>query len=66
MIIGEFISTELEELFTREEIVKTRFEPYCRQHSKVLTTSYEVSARNKLVFILKFKIGNYNDNNRKS
>lgn len=65
MIIGEFISTELEELFTREEIVKTRFEPYCRQHSKVLTTSYEVSARNKLVFILKFKI-TQNDNNRKS
>lgn len=65
MIIGEFISTELEELFTREEIVKTRFEPYCRQHSKVLTTSYEVSAKNKLVFILKFKI-TQNDNNRKS
>jgi len=65
VIIGEFISTELEELFTREEIVKTRFEPYCRQHSKVLTTSYEVSARNKLVFILKFKI-TQNDNNRKS
>lgn len=65
MIIGEFISTELEELFTREGIVKTRFEPYCRQHSKVLTTSYEVSAKNKLVFILKFKI-NENDNNRKS
>ncbi len=65
MIIGEFISTELEELIAREEIVKTRFEPYCRQHSKVLTTSYEVSARNKLVFILKFKI-TQNDNNRKS
>jgi hypothetical protein len=65
VIIGEFISTELEELFTREEIVKTRFEPYCRQHSKVLTTSYEVSAKNKLVFILKFKI-TQNDNNRKS
>lgn len=65
MIIGEFISTELEELFTREEIVKTRFEPYCRQHSKVLTTSYEVSAKNKLIFILKFKI-TQNDNNRKS
>lgn len=65
MIIGEFISTELEELIAREEIVKTRFEPYCRQHSKVLTTSYEVSAKNKLVFILKFKI-TQNDNNRKS
>ncbi len=65
MIIGEFISTELEELFTREEIVKTRFESYCRQHSKILTTSYEVSAKNKLVFILKFKI-TQNDNNRKS
>lgn len=65
MIIGEFISTELEDLIAREEIVKTRFEPYCRQHSKVLTTSYEVSARNKLVFILKFKI-TQNDNNRKS
>jgi hypothetical protein len=65
VIIGEFISTELEELFTREEIVKTRFEPYCRQHSKVLTTSYEVSAKNKLIFILKFKI-TQNDNNRKS
>jgi len=65
VIIGEFISTELEDLIAREEIVKTRFEPYCRQHSKVLTTSYEVSARNKLVFILKFKI-TQNDNNRKS
>ena len=65
MIIGEFISEELEDLIARENLVKTRFEPYCRQHSKVLTTSYEVSKENKLIFTLKFKI-TQNDDNRKS
>jgi lipase chaperone LimK len=58
VIIGEFVSTELEELLDREETVKTRFEPYCRQHSKVLTTSYEISKVNKIIYTLKFKIEN--------
>jgi hypothetical protein len=65
VIIGEFVSTELEELLEREETVKTRFEPYCRQHGKVLTTSYEVSAEDLLLFTLKFKLEK-NDNNRES
>lgn len=65
MILGEFISTELEELILREKTVKTRFEPYCRQHGKVLTTSYEINTKGKLLFTLKFKLEK-NEHNRQS
>lgn len=54
MVLGEFKSANLDKLLNKEQKVKTRFEPYCRQHDKVLTTSYEVRREGPILFILKF------------
>ncbi len=58
MVLGEFGSKDLERLINKEQKIKTRFEPYCRQHSKVLTTSYEITRDTPPKFVLKFILKN--------
>jgi len=40
MLIGEFRSSDLGELFKREERLRDSYEFYCRQHNKNISFTY--------------------------
>jgi hypothetical protein len=65
MEIGELKSNSLEELFKREAALVEKFNNYCRQHSKNLSTEFTINSTSAgaTSFSLKFKIENTNGNN---
>jgi hypothetical protein len=56
MEIGEFTSTEFEELFNKEQDLRKKFIHYCSLHKKTLEFTYLIAAENPVLFILKLQI----------
>ena len=61
MTVGEFMSEDIGELFTREQRIRTQYVKFCEQHSKILKTRYLITADS--LFILEIIILNKNGNN---
>jgi hypothetical protein len=61
MTVGEFISENIGELFTREQRIRTDYIKFCMEHDKILETRYLISANS--LFILEIIILNKNGNN---
>lgn len=56
MVIGEYKSSNFQELIRREQDIIKLFEKYCRQHNRILETQFGILSSYPLLFLLKFKI----------
>jgi hypothetical protein len=56
MVVGEFKSDNLKILFDKEERITTQYQQYCSYHNRVTVFEYAVTLKEKLEFILKFKL----------
>lgn len=63
MIVGDFISEEIGELFIKEHRIMQQFVKYCKEHNKRLETKYCVMAGP--MFLLQIIILD-NDNDRQT
>lgn len=61
MVIGEFISENLQFLFDKEKRIKQQYKNYCLYHQKQTVFEYLLNTQ-KLEFILKFKLENNGNN----
>lgn len=59
MIVGEFISEEIGELFNREQRIVDQYKKYCCEHEKVLDNRYTI--RPDSLFALEIIIKDDND-----
>ena len=62
MVIGEFKSDNLKILFDKEERIIKQYQQYCSYHNRVTVFEYAVTLKEKLEFILKFKLENNGNN----
>lgn len=56
MLIGEFKSDNLKVLFDKEERITKQYKQYCIYHNRVTVFEYAVTLKQKLEFVLKFKL----------
>jgi hypothetical protein len=56
MVVGEFKSDNLKILFDKEERINKQYQQYCSYHNRVTVFEYAVTLKEKLEFILKFKL----------
>jgi hypothetical protein len=61
MVIGEFKSEEIGELFKKEHRIRVQYTKFCKEHDRVLKTKYCVSPNS--MFVLKIIILKKYDNN---
>lgn len=61
MIVGEFISENIGELFNREQKIRTQYIKFCKEHNKILKTRYSVDSGP--LFVLEIIILNKDGNN---
>ena len=61
MIVGDFISEEIGELFIKEHRIMLQYIKYCKEHNKKLETRYCVLTGP--LFLLQIIILDNNDNN---
>ena len=62
MIVGEFISADIEKLFNREQRIINQYKEYCLEHGKILDNRYSI--KYNYLFVLEIIIKDEH-NNRK-
>jgi hypothetical protein len=51
MVIGEFISEDLEELLVRSQQLEKRYEYFCRQRNKIFETLFMTATTTETYFL---------------